>query len=133
MRAATREDVLTELVEPLVAARPWLDRHALVDSLREREHMGSTAMGNGVAIPHGKAAGLESALLVFGRSREGVAFSSSEKDCHIFFLILAPEEEAGQHLRLLAQIARRAKDPVFRSEVLLAGNREQLWRVLVAP
>ena len=134
LQAATQQEVLAELVAPLMAAHPEFDRHALMHTLCEREKMGTTAVGDGVAIPHGKVAGLDSVLFVVGRSHNGVAFNAPDgKACHIFFLILAPEREAGQHLRFLAQIARRAKDPVFRSEILLAGSREQLRQVLVAP
>ena len=134
LQADNRDAALAELVAPLVALHPGLVTFDVVRSLCERENIGSTAIGEGVAIPHGKAPGLTSVALVVGRSREGIVFGApDEAPCHIFFLILAPEHGAGQHLRLLAQIARRAKDPVFRTKVLLAENREQLWRTLTAP
>jgi PTS system nitrogen regulatory IIA component len=126
--------VLTELVAPLVALHPELARFDIVRTLWEREKIGSTAVGNGVAIPHGKVPSLTSIALAVGRSHEGIDFGAPDNElCHIFFLILAPEQEVGHHLRLLAQIARRAKDPVFRTEVLLAETREQLWQILTAP
>jgi PTS system nitrogen regulatory IIA component len=134
LQADTQETVLAELVAPLIALHPELNRHDLMHTLCERERMGSTAVGEGVAIPHGKVAGLEVTLLVVGRSRDGILFHAPDnKPCHIFFLILTPEHGAGQHLRLLAQIVRRAKEPVFRSEILLAENREQIRQAVIAP
>lgn len=134
LEARTREAVLEELTRPLLAQHPELAGFDVVHTLCERENMGSTAVGDGVAIPHGKVPGLQHVALAVGRSLEGVDFNAPDKKlCHIFYLILAPVTEAGQHLRLLAQIARRAKDPVFRSEVLLAENRAQLWQTLTAP
>lgn len=134
LKAENREAVLAELAAPLVVLHPELARFDLVRALCEREKMGSTAVGDGVAIPHGKVPHLESISLAVGRSLGGIDFDAPDKEpCHIFFLILAPEHGAGQHLRLLAQIARRAKDPVFRSEVLLAETGDQLWQTLTAP
>lgn len=134
LAAETREAVLAELVAPLVSLHPEVKGVDLVRALCNRENMGSTAVGDGVAIPHGKVPNLTTVALAVGRSRNGVPFAAPDgQPCHIFFLILAPEQGAGQHLRLLAQIARRVKDPVFRSEVLLAENREQLWQTLTTP
>lgn len=134
MQAETQEAALTELAAPLLALHPELAGEDVVSILCERERLGSTAVGEGVAIPHGKIPGLDSVALAVGRSRKGLDFGAPDKAlCHIFFLILAPEHGAGQHLRLLAQIARRAKDPVFRSEALLAESREQFLQAIIAP
>lgn len=134
LQAETQDAALIELIAPLLALHPQLDRETLLQTLREREAMGSTAVGGGVAIPHGKIAGLGSALLVVGRSNRGISYHAPDsKPCHIFFLVLVPEGEVGQHLRILAQIARRSKDPVFRSEILLAESPEQLRQAVIAP
>ena len=134
LAAGTKEEVLAELVAPLLVLHPELQHSDIVQVLCEREAMGSTAVGEGVAIPHGKVNCISSLLLAVGRSPAGVDFDAPDKQlCHMFFLILVPEKGAGQHLRLLAQIAKRAKDPLFRSEVLLATDRKQLWQILVAP
>lgn len=133
--ARTGEEVLAELTAPLHPLHPELDGLDLVRILRERENLGSTAVGDGVAIPHGKVPDLSAPALAVGLSKEGIDFAAPDgKPCHIFFLILTPAADAAwQHLRLLAQIARRAKDPIFRSEVLLAKNRDQLRLALIAP
>lgn len=135
MTASGREEALQELVSSLLNLHPELTGHDLVNALCEREKLGSTAVGEGVALPHCKTPGLDRIYLAAGRSRKGVLFDLGvgAQLCHIFFLILAPEHEAGQHLRVLAQLARRAKDAVFRSEILLSKNRDEMWQVITTP
>ena len=134
LEAETKTEVLAELVTPLRVLHPELRSIDVVSILSQRESLGSTAVGEGIAIPHGKVPGLSSLCLAVGRSIKGVDCSAPDgRPCHLFFLILTTEQGAGQHLRLLAQIARRAKEPVFRREVQLAETAGQLWQVLVAP
>ncbi|MDL2207312.1 PTS sugar transporter subunit IIA [Desulfovibrio sp. OttesenSCG-928-F20] len=134
LKARNSDEVLAELAAPLLNLHPELEQFDLMRVLHEREELGSTAVGEGVAIPHGKVPGLHKPALAVGRSNLGIDFAAPDKGlCHLFFLILVPESGAGQHLRLLAQLARRVKDPVFRSELLLAENSEQLRHVLTAP
>ncbi len=134
LRAETKADALAELVAPLLVQHPELRAVDVVSILLQRESLGSTAVGEGIAIPHGKVPGLPKMMLAVGRSRNGIDFSAPDHHpCHIFFLILMPEQGAGQHLRLLAQLARRAKDPVFRHEVTLAETASQIRQAIVAP
>lgn len=134
LEAATRMEMLAELATPLISLHPELSRESLLSALYEREKLGSTAVGHGVAIPHCKVAGLDKVILAVGRSFNGMECGAPDnKLCHIFFLLLAPVDGAEQHLRLLAQISRRARDPIFRSNVMLAQNREQLRQALFSP
>lgn len=135
LTATTRKDVLQELLSPVLAAKPDLKDLDILSALCRREEMGSTSVGDGVALPHCRTSGLSRITLAAGRSLKGIAFGQSPGDeiCRLFFLILAPENEAGQHLRVLAQLARRAKDPIFRSDLLLAETSEHMWRVITAP
>ena len=135
LTASTREGVLQELLDPIYKLNPELRGYDTLAALCEREDMGSTAMGDGVALPHCKISGLDRIILGAGRSKNGIAFgrSADEELCTIFFLILAPANEAGMHLRVLAQLARRAKDPAFRSAILLSETTEQMWQVITAP
>ena len=134
LAAETKADALAELAAPLLAPYPELRAVDVISILSQRESLGSTAVGEGIAIPHGKIPGLLKMLLAVGRSRAGIDFSAPDHQlCHIFFLILMPEQGAGQHLRLLAQIARRAKDPVFRHEVNMAETAGQIRQALVDP
>jgi PTS system nitrogen regulatory IIA component len=97
----------------------------------DREGLGSTGIGEGVAIPHGKIPGIDRLVAVFGRSPAGVQFASLDgKPARLFFLILAPENSAGMHLKALARISRLLKDPRFRERLLAAEGAEGLSQVL---
>ena len=101
--------------------------------LLERERLGSTGIGDGIAIPHGKLSGLEEMVVSFGRSREGIAFEAMDgKPVHLFFLLMAPENSAGQHLKALAKISRMLKDANFRKSLLEAKMHEDLFRIIAA-
>src|SRR3972149_8964539 len=85
----------------------------IVKILDAREQLGSTGIGDGVAIPHGKLNSLSEELLVLGRSREGVDFNSMDgKPAHLFFLLMGPEESVGTHLKALARLSRLLKNSV---------------------
>src|SRR5690348_18053456 len=129
--ARTKPDVLVELATALTARHPDLDRVRLVGALEDRERLNSTALGDGVAIPHGKLPGLRRVLAAFGRSRAGVDFQSLDgKPTHLFFLLVAPEDSAGAHLKALARISRLLKDPGFRARLLRAGDGADLFRTI---
>jgi PTS system nitrogen regulatory IIA component len=127
--AQTKPEVLAELVSPLQAA--GLDTVRARTALLDREQLGTTGIGDGVAIPHGKIESLTEIILVVGRSRKGVDFEALDfKPCRIFFLVLAPEQAAGLHLRILAHISRLLRDEAFRAAFLNAPDRDSLWNML---
>jgi len=106
-----------------------IQNEAMVDVLLDREKLGSTGIGDGIAIPHGKLKSLDSLVISFGRSREGIDFESIDgKPVHIFFLLMAPESSTGQHLKALAKISRMLKDPEFRSDLMSARSAEEIYR-----
>ena len=89
----------------------------LVEVLWERERLGSTAIGDGIAIPHGKLPALKSVLGAFGRHVAGVDFESLDgSPTQLFFLLVAPEDSVGQHLKALARVSRLLKDRGFRDQ-----------------
>lgn len=133
LRGRNKTEVLAEMVAALAQKLPALDAAAAFKVLKDRESLGSTGIGEGVAIPHGKLEGLEQIVLVVGRSVEGVDFDALDhRPCHIFFMVLAPEQVAGMHLRILASITRLLKDETFRSAFLSAGDTERFWDALTA-
>lgn len=133
LKASDKPEVLAELVSPVAQAFPDLSPEKALRVLMDRENLGTTGIGDGVAIPHGKMELLKEIVIVAGRSREGVDFESLDhKPCRIFFLVLAPEHVAGMHLRILAQISRLLSDEGFRGSFLEAQDRESLWRVLTS-
>jgi len=126
-----KTEVLHELTEALAAHHPGLDAGLALAVLLDREGLGTTGIGEGVAIPHGKLASLEHIILCIGRSRKGVDFESLDfKPCSIFFLVLAPEQMTGIHLRILAHISRLLKDDHFRKDFFEAKDRDALFALL---
>ncbi len=130
LRAETKEGVLRELSESVCLRLPFLSPDILTAILMDREGLGSTGIGEGVAIPHGKVPGIDRLVAVFGRSRAGVQFASLDgKPARLFFLILAPENSAGMHLKALARISRLMKDQGFRGRLLDAEGADGLSKV----
>jgi PTS system nitrogen regulatory IIA component len=131
LRADTKEGVLRELSEAVCRRLPAFSPDRLTAILMDREGLGSTGIGEGVAIPHGKIPGIDRLFAVFGRSPTGVQFASLDgKPARLFFLILAPENSAGMHLKALARISRLLKDQRFRAQLLAAEGVEGLSKVL---
>jgi PTS system nitrogen regulatory IIA component len=126
----TGHAVLVELCRPVAAANR-MDAQKLVETLLEREKLGSTGIGDGVAIPHGKVAGLPGLLASFGRSRDGVDFKAIDgKRTFLFFTLFAPENCAGAHLKALARISRLFKNPPFRDAILHAADAAGIYRLI---
>ena len=131
LRSRTKEEVLEELTGALLSCKANLDKEALVEVLLERERLGSTGIGDGIAIPHGKVQDLDELVLSFGRSTQGIEFDSMDgRPTHLFFLLIAPENSAGIHLRALAKISRLLKSSPFRQRLLEAGTEEELFQVI---
>lgn len=131
MRAVSKKEALKELAAVVHGARPELDPEALYAILQERETLGSTGIGDGIAIPHGKLKGLPEITVCFGRSRQGIPFDSLDgKPAHLFFLLLAPEEVAAPYLSSLAELSRFLKNPQNRNRLLHAEGSEELLAIL---
>ncbi len=131
LKATNKRDVLTELIAVIAKGEGSFDPEAMLRVFWEREQLGSTGIGDGIAIPHGKLAGLDETVLAFGRSRKGVAFEALDgKPVHLFFLLAAPENSAGRHLKALAKISRMLKDGVFRKNLLEANGHDDFVRII---
>ena len=129
LKGQTKDEVLRELAECMAAAHPEVEAGRLLDVLWERERLGSTAIGDGIAIPHGKLPGLKTVLAAFGRHLQGVDFQSLDGNpSKLFFLLVAPEDSVGQHLKALARVSRLLKDPAFRNRLLTAHDRGEVYR-----
>jgi PTS system nitrogen regulatory IIA component len=131
LKATTKREALEEICAAVVAAEPAADRTKLIDVLAERERLQSTGIGEGVAIPHGKVAGLPRLIAAFAKSRAGVDFDSVDgQKTHLFFLLVMPENAGGQHLKALARISRSLRDPSFRRAVEAAETRDEVLRAI---
>lgn len=129
--ARTKKEVLKELVDCIVKKEPEIDSEELLRVLLEREELGSTGIGDGIAIPHGKIKKLKKLIVSFARSQEGVDFQSMDgKPTHIIFLLLAPENSAGTHLKALARISRLLKDSSFRKSIMEADTPEDIYAII---
>jgi nitrogen PTS system EIIA component len=131
LAARSKNEVLVELAHAITNGHPELDVAKLVGALEERERLNSTALGDGVAIPHGKLPGIKRVFAAFGRSRQGVDFQSLDgKPTHLFFVLAAPEDSAGAHLKALARISRLLKDATFRDRLLEAPDAHAIWATI---
>lgn len=126
-----KRSVLKEMAGKLSASYPALDEKKILEVLTERERISTTAIGEGVAIPHGKLPGVERVLGIFARSPEGVDFASLDGGpTHLFFTLIAPENAAADHLKALARISRLLKDPAFRSRLIEGKTREEIFDMI---
>ncbi len=131
LRSISKKGVLEELSSVLVQSGKLPDRDKVVEVLLEREKLGSTGIGDGIAIPHGKMKEVKGLVTSFGRSKKGVNFESIDnKPTHLFFLLIAPENSAGIHLKALARISRLLKDPSFRNRLMEAKDRQDLFGII---
>ncbi len=131
LKAVTKEEVLGELSKVLARTVEGVDEEEMTRVLIEREKLGSTGIGDGVAIPHGKMRQVNKVIASFGRSSQGIDFESIDgKPAHIFFLLIAPEDSAGIHLKALARISRLSRDPVFRTSLLNAKDQDDVYKII---
>ncbi|MDA8164567.1 MAG: PTS sugar transporter subunit IIA [Desulfobacteraceae bacterium] len=127
LKAASKREALQELAGAACAGTPGLKRDQVYQALQEREGLGSTGIGEGIAIPHGKLKELDRIIICFGRSRAGVPFDAVDgKPVHLFFVLLAPESAAREYLHTLAQLSRFLKNPSVRARLLQAGTVQEL-------
>ena len=122
---------IAEMAAWLATCHRELDKQKVLDVLRERERISTTAIGEGVAIPHGKLPGVDRVLAVFARSPKGVDFASLDgAPTHLFFALIAPENAAADHLKALARISRLLKDEAFRKRLMHAENEQEIYNII---
>lgn len=131
LTARDKKGVLEELVSVLVNHGRLRDKEKPVEVLLERERLGSTGIGDGIAIPHGKLKEVQGIICSFGRSKVGIDFQSiDERPTHLFFLLLAPEDSASEHLQALARLSRLLKDDQLRKRLLEVDTKEDIYRII---
>lgn len=131
LRANEKNAVLKEMAQRITARDPSLDAETVFQVLLRREKISSTAIGEGVAIPHGKLSGVQRVCGVFARSLQGVDFSSLDGEpTHLFFVLIAPENSAADHLKALARISRLLKEPPFRARLMEGQSSEEIFEVI---
>jgi nitrogen PTS system EIIA component len=134
LKSAKKEDIIKELVEALITAGEIEKKHRnkLTDALMAREALGSTAIGQGVAIPHAKCDCVDQLIAAFGISKKGVDFDSLDGElAYIFFLLVAPQDSAGPHLKALARISRLLKSKYFRDSLRTCQDEKAIIKTIV--
>lgn len=132
LASSDREGVLAEFADCVTKRYPEALGDNLLQLLLERESLGSTGIGDGIAIPHCKSPTLKAPVLLFGRSESGVDFHAIDaKPVRLFFLLIAPEGAVGIHLKLLARISRLLKKPMVREQLIEAVSAEEIAAIVM--
>jgi nitrogen PTS system EIIA component len=130
LKVKNKKQALQELAQK-AAALTGLDGRLIFDTLLQRERLGSTGVGRGIAIPHGRLPGLKSIVSVFARLDEPIDFEAlDEEPVDLIFLLLAPEQAGGDHLKALARISRLLREPASIEKLRASENRAALYSVL---
>ena len=126
-----KEAALEELSHGLASRYKFLNQKRVLEVLAQREKISTTAIGEGVAIPHGKLPDVERVLGFFARSLEGVDFASLDGGpTHLFFVLIAPENAAADHLKALARISRLLKDEAFRRRLMEGKTDREIFQII---
>lgn len=132
LKARSKKQALQELAAR-AAAVTGLEFREIYDTLLQRERLGSTGLGRGVAIPHVKFRSLRNIVCVFARLDEPIDFESLDgQPVDLVFLLLAPEHASGDHLKALARISRIVREPAMLDRLRKAPNAAELRKVLSA-
>ncbi len=130
LKSQDKKGILEELVKP-IARIAGMKHNELVRVLMDREQLGSTGIGEGIGIPHGKIKGLDSMIIGFGLSKRGVDFDSMDnKPTHLFFTLITPDQSTGLHLKLLARISRVLKNEAFKHSLMHASSSEEILSII---
>jgi PTS system nitrogen regulatory IIA component len=132
LMADTKGGVLAELSRHLAARVDAVDAETLRKVLEERELLASTAIGDGIAIPHGKMDSVGRLVGALGRARQGIEFESIDgKLTHLVFMLVAPASSTGVHLKALARLSRLFRDASFRDRLMAAPDAASMYQVIV--
>ena len=129
--SSDKESTLDELSSFLKGKGMIPNKETLQSALMQREALGSTGIGENVAIPHAKISAIDQIVTVFGRSIKGIEFDSlDKKPVHFIYLVLAPMNSSGQHLKVLARISRLLKNKSLRESIISATEVNQIYAII---
>lgn len=133
LQGNTKEEIISELVGLLIKSGEIkkTQKAKVVEVLMAREALGSTAIGQGIAIPHGKTDCVDSLIGCLGVSKKGIDFDSLDGEpAYIFFLLIAPVDSAGPHLKALARISRLLKDKFIRDNLKAVKDDKDMLKLV---
>ncbi len=132
LKSSNKSETIEELADHLAGKGVIKDKKGLVKALHEREKLGSTGIGDNIAIPHAKSDEVDRVVALFARSQKGIPFDSLDgKPVNYVFLLLAPTQSGGDHLKAMAKISKMLKGEEFRRKLLTASDGQELYRVIV--
>lgn len=131
MQATRADAAIEELSAHLATQLDDIDAATISQALLARESLGTTAIGDGVSVPHAKLAKIGKIAACLGRSRRGVAFGAADNGpVHFFVVVLSPSESAGAHLKLLARFSQVFRDSGFREKLMRAKSGEEMYQII---
>ena len=131
LKEKEKTKLIAELVDIVANPSRIKDGKALFKAILEREKLGSTAIGNGVAIPHAEIKGVKRPLLILGRSAEGVDFDSLDGEkTYLFFMLISPQEEVGLHLKILAKISHLVRDKFNVERLKKVKDKQEIFKII---
>jgi len=126
-----KSEIIGELVDIIINSGKGKNKKSLVSAILARENLGSTAIGNGVAVPHAKIDSIKHTVLAFGRSAAGVDFNSLDGEkTHLFFMLISPKEDIGAHLKILAKISHLIKDRFMVGLFKKANSKKEILSMI---
>jgi PTS system nitrogen regulatory IIA component len=130
LKASSKKQALQELAHR-ASAITGLHERAIFDTLLERERLGTTGVGLGIAIPHGKLADIDRIYGLFARLKQPIDFDAiDEQPVDLIFVLLAPESAGADHLKALARVSRLLRDKAFCEKVRGSDNAEAIYALL---
>ena len=130
MKSRDKKGVIDELAQA-IADTTSAENAEIAKVLLEREQLGSTGIGDGIAIPHGRLSSIDSIVMGFGSSEQGIEYDAIDNNpVHIFFLLLTPENSTGGHLRVLAQISKLLKNKQFKTNLSNAKSKQEVIEIV---
>ena len=129
--AANKEEAIDKFINSLDRTGTIKEPNALKDALLEREKLGTTGIGNGIAMPHARSSAIKDLTVAFFRSEKGIDFKSMDSEpVHLVFLLLAPVTAGGPYLKLLAKISRLLRSDDFRKSLLDAKDVSSVLQII---
>jgi fructose-specific phosphotransferase system IIA component len=131
LKEKEKTKLIAELVNIVAKPKRRKDGKALIKAILEREKLGSTAIGNGVAIPHAKIKGVKKPLLILGKSAEGVDFDALDGEkTYLFFMLISPKKDVGLHLKILAKISHLVKDKFVVERLKKIKDKHEIFEII---
>jgi len=130
LEAKRKKDTIREMVDLLFQTGKMKDSQKVQEEIIQREKMGTTGIGGGIAIPHIMTDQIHQTIMAFGRKKEGVKFDSlDEQPAYLIFLLVGPKQDARLHLKVLCGLSRFLHNPQFKKALLEAQENREIIRI----